>query len=149
MEKDTSNHYLNDLIEFEQELKKNRYYTLQRLDVLIILLSTSGIFFLTTNSASSQSPYLLVISIIAFVCAIILNLISQQLAYLTNNKYIEVIKAKIRDLRYNGIVIETDYHLDSKIAKRLNNITEILNHLSLIILITGIITSLIILLKGF
>lgn len=136
--------YIEQLQDYVETTQKAIDYSIERFDILIISLSTSGLILSIgfvkdiILDFSKVNPILLKITWLLFAAALIMNLVSQVTGYYAN-KF---------DLKVTKDLIRTEKGKESKINvtqaecfhKVLNSSTMLLNAGSLIGLITGIIT---------
>ena len=136
--------YKNNLSAHLIASKENKLYALKRLDIMIVALSSGGIYLgmeLLKMSNEFPSKLLLVISPLIFALAIISNIISQWTGY----------KANVYDSEWTELEIEgcdskkrkksnkqLQNQLDCKII-RYNKLTSFLNGISSFLLIIGIV----------
>lgn len=138
--------HLKDLKEYGLKLEKNCFYTMQRMDILIILLSTSGILILInlTETFYKYQIYnvaILKLCVSLFSASIVLNLLSQSYAYVANENARLINVSKIYDLRFNGIIKEDTYKKKKEIAEKQGQRVTQLNYASLACLLFGMIVS--------
>jgi len=136
--------YVEQLQNYVETIQKSIDYSVERFDILIISLSTSGLILSIgfvkniIRDFSDVNPILLKITWLLFACSLIMNLISQVTGYYAN-KY---------DLKVTRDIIRTEKGKKSKINlkktecyhKVLNFGTMFLNGGSMTCLIAGIIT---------
>lgn len=140
----TDKDYIERLKNYAETTKKSIDYSLERFDILIITLSSSGLLLSIgfvkdiIKDFSKVNPILLKTTWLLFALALITNLVSQVTGYYAN---------KI-DLKITEDIICTEKGKDSKIKMKqmelmqsiFDSCTMILNGGSLISLISGIVT---------
>lgn len=141
--RDKHDRYIDKLekhVEFARDASK---YSSDRFDILIISLSTSALILsigfvknVITN-LNDVDTLLLKASWLFFVIALVSNLISQVTGYYANKIDIKVTKNLIREER--GKSMKGNQVAYERNCKILNIITLLLNALSLLLLITGIV----------
>jgi len=136
--------YIGRLENYVETTQKAVDYSIERFDILIISLSTSGLVLSIgfvkdiINDFSKVNPILLKITWLLFACSLIMNLLSQVTGYFANKL----------DLKITKDIIRTEKGKESKInvkqkecCKRIfNSSTLFLNGGSLFCLISGITT---------
>lgn len=135
--------YIKKLEEHISYTQKAVDYSLERFDILIISLSTSGLILSVgfvkdiIKDFENINPILLKISWLLFALSLIVNLLSQVTGYLANKYEITISKNLIRKERNNKINVNV---AKLEFYKRLFDFkTNFLNILSLLSLITAII----------
>jgi hypothetical protein len=134
--------YLQYLKSHLVKLENNCFYTVQRLDIVIIILATSAILFLTNLIQSlfacqAFRVNTLKVSVSFFVLSIVANLLSQVVSNRVNEKHRVITEKKIADLEYRFKVGE--YGEEDEKANKQNKFVHWLNHGSLLSLIIGIV----------
>ena len=138
--------YLEDLKEHGVKLEKNCFYTMQRMDILIIVLSTSGILLLINLTETLYKYQIFNVAVLKlcisfFIVSIVLNLLSQSFAYTSNDIHRKINDSKIYKLKYEKIIDDSAYAEKRKKASRYGKSVRLLNYLSLISLIVALILS--------
>lgn len=135
--------YINKLENYSEKIQKSIDYSVERFDILIISLSTSGLIvsigfvkdiFKDFESIDTQ---LLKASWLLFTLALIMNLISQITGYYAHKYDLDITNDIIRIK--NGKKSKINKERSNCIMLVLNNSTQILNGLSLLSLISAII----------
>lgn len=135
---------VRSLQKYTETTQKNMQYALERFDVLIISLSSSGMVLSIgfvkdiIPEFSQVNPILLKITWLLFALSLIMNLFSQVSGYYANRI----------DLRVTNDIIRTKQGKESRLnqqqmdkrMKILNSVTILLNTGSLLCLIMGIVT---------
>jgi len=132
--------YLAELNTYLKSVEENKSYSIQRFDIIIIVVLTSSIFLITTLISGMKEPncgtIFLKMSITLFVVSIISNLVSQHFGYMSSNSHFEICKKKIYDLQYHGKV--TMFEEEERIAQKEGVLVGRLNDISLAATIIGI-----------
>jgi len=135
--------YIKKLEEHISYTQKAVDYSLERFDILIISLSTSGLILSIgfvkdiIKDFENINPILLKISWLLFALSLIVNLLSQVTGYLANKYEIKISKNLVR-IERNKVVYDNVSKLEC--YKRIFDFkTNFLNILSLLSLITAII----------
>ena len=143
--------YIKRLEKYVESTQKAIDYSVERFDILIISLSTSGLILsigfvknVITDFSKIDST-LLKISWLLFAVALILNLLSQVTGYYANKFDLEVTKDVIRVEKGKASQISNKGYECWHVF--FNNCTHILNGGSLIGLISGIIVLIVFVLK--
>lgn len=143
--KEIHDRYLSKLEKHIELANESLKYSSDRFDILIISLSSSALV-LTIGFVKDIIPNLdeinaslLKISWLMFLIALVTNLVSQVSGYYANKYDIKVTKNLIRKER--GKLVKGDQDKLDIICSRLNKMTTILNGSSLVLLISGIVTS--------
>lgn len=139
---DNNKYYHDDLIEYLKELRNNKYYTRQRIDTILIVISTSGIFVL--SNLLIQEKYQLIglkASVLFFALAIILNLISQVLSSELHTSIEHIYQKKINDLRYKNEIQEQQYKEKEKRIRKFSIVVIGFNYSSLVLLLSAVVLS--------
>lgn len=139
--------YLEELKIYVDKLEKNCFYTIQRIDILAILLSTSGIILLTnlidTLSKNGIKDFtFLKLAVTLFALTIIINLLSQLFAYLSNYMLMRFYHKKIDKLKEDENYNHKKDSKKTKYATILGHSVSVLNYISIATLIVGIIVAL-------
>lgn len=138
---------LEGYIEIQKQNTENMTYSMQRLDLLIISLSGAGVYSTMELSKFLAEQHFCHIAIsnfqfpaLAYISAIIANLLSQYTGYKSNDFDFQHCNEKIKaNKRKQG---STDWLKILKLDKKsyiFDKITHILNFLSLLLLIAGMI----------
>lgn len=136
--------YINSLQKHADSTQIKMKYALERFDILIISLSSSGMVLSIgfvkdiISDFSKVNPILLKMTWLLFALSLIMNLFSQVTGYYANRL----------DLRVTNNIIRTEQGKDSRLdtqqldkrKKQINLVTFSLNAGSLFCLITGIVT---------
>jgi len=145
MENETQkDRYIRKLEEHIIHSKSSTIYSSNRIDILIITISTTAL--VTTigfsktilNEEINIDVELLKCSWLLFVISIVVNLLSQQSSYHSHKYDIMVTNNLIRTARGKNII--GDEVRQGRLCNTLNSITEGLNLTSLLSLIIGLIT---------
>jgi hypothetical protein len=140
---DKYNRRISKLEEHQERTRKSAQYSSDRFDILIISLSTFAIVltasFLKTKDLNFSCLAKVVIkySLAMFSTALISNLMSQVTGYFANKYEIEITTNLIRKLR--GKLEKGNQKCKEKTATVLDTTTLLLNALSILSLIIGII----------
>jgi hypothetical protein len=139
--------YINQLQDYVKTTEKAMDYSIERFDILIISLSTSGLILSIgfvkdiIKDFSKVNPILLKTTWLLFACSLIMNLVSQVTGYYAHKFDLKVTKDILRTEKGKESIINIKrnecYH------KILNFSTITLNGGSLACLIAGIITMII------
>ncbi|MDD3356735.1 MAG: hypothetical protein PHP72_07470 [Dysgonamonadaceae bacterium] len=144
MTKKNNLEYIEQLQNYIETTQKAVHYSIERFDILIISLSTSGLiisigFFKDIiKDYSKLNPLFLKITWWLFAFALIMNLVSQVTGYFANTYDLKVTKDLIRTEKGKKSFINVNR--TECLHKTFNLFTILLNVGSLIGLITGIIT---------
>ena len=151
-EKEIDEKYIDQLQRYAETTQKAIDYSIERFDILIISLSTSGLILSIgfvkdiIKNFNKINPNLLKITWLLFACALIMNLVSQVTGYYAHKFDLDVTKDTIRTEKGKASKINVKrtecYH------KICNLSTLFLNGVSLICLIAGIITLIIFISKN-
>jgi len=142
--KDIHDRYLSKLEKHVEFAKGSSKYSSDRFDILIISLATSllilsiGFVKDVIPNFSNINTVILKISWLLFLIALVSNLISQVTGYYANKYDIKVTTNLIREER--GKLMKGDQKILESACSCLNRTTLILNGLSLLCLISGIVT---------
>lgn len=136
-----ADYQIQDIAEYLQQLHKGRYYSIQRFDILIVLLATSGIYFIATSSGleSQRGSCSFSFAIVLFVISIVVNLISQWLGYLANNACIKLYQKQYVEIRSTGKIDRDKYKPELQSDKQRTKTVHFLNALSLFSLLLAIV----------
>lgn len=141
---DPNEKYIERLTKYAETTQKAIDYSVERFDILIISLSSSGMVLSIgfvkdiIPDFSQVNPILLKITWLLFALSLILNLLSQVSGYYANSL----------DLKITNDIIRTKRGKESRINQEkmegrmhvINSVTMFLNGASLIGLLTGIVT---------
>jgi hypothetical protein len=136
--------YIERLQSYVETTQKAVDYSIERFDILIISLSTSGLILSIgfvkdiIKDFSTVNPVLLKITWLLFATSLIMNLVSQVTGYYANKLDLKVTKDLIRTEK--GKESKINVERTECFHKTFNSFTMILNAVSLIGLITGIVT---------
>ena len=136
--------YIEQLQTYVETTQKAVDYSVERFDILIISLSTSGLILSIgfvkdiIKDFSKVDPILLKITWLLFASSLIMNLLSQVTGYYANKMDLKVTKDLIRTEK--GEESKINVNRTECFHKIFNSFTIVLNAGSLIGLITGIIT---------
>ena len=141
---------IKKLEDYIVNIDKRIDYSLERFDILIISLSSSGLAFsigfvkdiienLNKGNSIEINFMLLETTWLLFACSLIFNLISQVTGYYANKQDLIITREIIKNEKKSGSN-EVSPVPDESLLKILNSGTVILNGGSLLLLIAGIIT---------
>lgn len=136
--------YIEQLQNYVEKTQKAVDYSIEKFDILIISLSTSGLVLSIgfvkdiINDFSKVNPILLKLTWLLFACSLIMNLLSQVTGYFANKLDVKITKDIIRTEKGK----ESKINVERKECRKkiINTCTSFLNWGSLLCLITGIIT---------
>lgn len=138
-EKEKDEKYVIALKEYILKAENRVKYSIERFDVLIITLSSGGLILCISlySNFKEADKYLVGLSWMFFSAALIINLLSQISGYFSNKLDIKCVNNIIdefeeREISGNPKFLETIHRI-------CNKTTDILNLLSFISLVTGII----------
>jgi hypothetical protein len=107
--------YLEKLKEYQKHVDDTKAYSIQRFDIIIILVSTSGIYVILNFIDSILQAktklhcfsvelvlFFLKLSVNLFIIGIVSNLISQRVAWQSSALHRNITERKIFDLEYKG-----------------------------------------------
>ncbi|WP_125719920.1 hypothetical protein [Flavobacterium ustbae] len=130
------------------------FYSIQRIDLLIISICGAGIYvcletikYLASTKTICECLYLIKFSAFFFLIGIILNLISQQFGYKANQQSylmydceIEIEETKTQSNRDELMAkLECDKNNYDKESERFSNLTTTLNYTSMVFMFLGLI----------
>jgi hypothetical protein len=147
-EKELSDHdilYLDELKEYLVKLEQTKLYSIQRFDIIVLVISTSGIFLLINliGTLHKELPecvlIFLKISISVFALSIVSNLASQKFAYFSSENHRKICEEKIYNLKYKSE--RSKHKKEEKRAEYQSRLVYILNVISLVSLVVAIIIS--------
>lgn len=125
--------------------KENTLYSSRRMDLLIISLSSAGIYIILNtfkevkkNSFEIENDLILKIGGLFFLFAIMLNFLSQQTAYYANKFEEEFINLKLEEIKGEKINQCESKKIDKKVSL-FDKSTGILNFMSIILMFIGLI----------
>lgn len=127
-----------ELLKYRDLVVQNMNYSVQRIDILIIALCTSGIILCLTTMEDNKDVQELKIAILFFTISIAINLLSQFVGYYANRKLVMIYNQKVVDYKSDPESFnEDDYEEDSEGAYKLGSVVHYLNILSFICLLVG------------
>ena len=125
--------------------RQNKFYAVQRIDLLIIAISSTGIFislkaFVADIAHKSYSDYYIFVAeaILFFIASIVYNFISQRTSYLANGFEIKWTIHEIRHLENRDDYNKQIHTSSNKKSKYYNDLTLGFNKLSIWSMYTGI-----------
>lgn len=125
--------------------KERTNYSIRRIDLLIISISGGGIYVIfetlrefKTGNVQIENPNILLVSGLALLFAIILNLFSQYTGYYSNNYEERYINLELSKIEGNKIDECEQENIDKKV-NFYNKLTDFFNTSSLLLMILGII----------
>lgn len=124
---------LNDQIEKTQE---REFYSIKRIDLLIISISSFGIL-LITQLDSEKGLTIQNLSAVSFACAVIINFLSQWFGYYANRNETKWAQEEIKVFESGDTATDDLKKFDSK-SKKYNRNTNRANIISTIALFLGI-----------
>ncbi len=142
--KDTAEKNIERLTKYAETTQKAIDYSVERFDLLIVSLSSSGLVLSIgfvkdiIPEFSQVNPILLKITWLLFALSLIMNLISQVSGYYANSLDLKITNDIIRTKKGKDSKLDQE-KLDSRM-KIINSTTIFLNGASLLSLLTGIIT---------
>ena len=134
--------YIGNLEKHIDRSQKSADYSIQRFDILIILVASGALvfsadYFNNNNILPDTDTILLRVSWISFGIAIILNLVSQLSGYYANKEEVRISRNLIR-LERNKKPKGNQKIMESR-KRKLNFYTSLFNFSSLMLLVFGII----------
>lgn len=142
--------YIKSLEKHADNLRANKFYSMQRIDLLIISVSGAGIYgSMEIMKYVAGSKYLSCIQIqhfnnyfkipgVLFILAIIINFISQWLAYYESAHGLQSTLDDIYAREHNVDKTNEIKASDARVAE-LNKLTKFTNHTSTVLMILGLI----------
>lgn len=125
--------------------KERTNYSIRRIDLLIISISGGGIYVIfetlrefKTGNVQIENPNILLVSGLALLFAIMLNLFSQYTGYYSNNYEEKYINLELSKIEGNKIDECEQENIDKKV-NFYNKLTDFFNTSSLLLMILGII----------
>ncbi|HLN74488.1 MAG TPA: hypothetical protein VK205_14445 [Prolixibacteraceae bacterium] len=142
--------YIKELENYMVSIDKRIDYSVERFDILIISLSSSGLAFsigfvkdiienLNKGNPIEINFFLLETTWLLFACSLVFNLISQVTGYYANKQDLIITRKIIKNEKKKGSK-EVSLPPDESLLKLLSSATMFLNGGSLLLLIAGIIT---------
>ena len=135
--------YIGQLQNYVDSIQKAMDYSIERFDILIISLSTSGLILSIgfvkdiIKDFTKVNPILLKVTWLLFASSLVMNLISQVTGYYANKFDLKVTRDLIRTEK--GKKSKINVRRTDFFHKTLNSGTMLLNGCSLVSLISGII----------
>jgi len=133
-----------ELLKYRELVTQNMSYSIQRIDILIIALCTSGIVLIVSSIKPDLTTSIyLIFSLLFFLLSIVVNLTSQFLGYWSNKILMEVYNEKVIDYKndpskYN----DEDYETKSNRGYSIGKFVHRFNIGSFILFIVGAFTCL-------
>jgi len=147
MKKNTKN-YKNRIQNHNQSSNENRLYALKRIDVILMILASGGIYIvfeilkLTSINPSKEGNFYLVISSSIFLTSIATNLIALWSGYFANKYEVEWCELEIEKLKSEKKGIELNLKEQKKLDKLVSiftMVTSVFNGFSTLLLLAGMI----------
>ena len=120
-------------------------YSIRRMDLLIISICGAGIYIIfetlrefKTGKIPLENSNLLLICGLCFLVAIILNFISQKTGYYSNNNEERYIYLELDKIKGKKIDVCEQEAID-RVVQKFNKITDILNIVSITLMLIGLI----------
>jgi hypothetical protein len=129
-----------ELTDYRKLAIEGMTYSIQRIDILIIALCTSGIFLDVTEMLKKPDSVALKVSLSLYVGSIVVNLISQFFGYYANRKLVQVYDRKVLDYKSDPKSFDDkNYEEDENSAHGYGDYVQGLNISSFVFLVLGMI----------
>lgn len=132
-----SNSYRKELEEYLKVLRKNKFYSAKRLDILVILISTSGILLITTVIKNKLESIGLMVGLALFALSIVINILTQILSMESHSLMEKIYTQKLS----NQNSFNEPKSGKEKVVELLNSIIIGFNYVGYLFLILGILIS--------
>ena len=140
--------FIEDLKDYRDVNRKNLSYSVQRLDILVVSLSTTSIVlvvsylrWLIDSPIDKTLPGILgVVSIIFFAVSLLLNFASQFTSYKSHKIELEITKFKLYKMSYFGNYDEAEYSELEKNSDCHDKLTQVYSTISRIGLFVGVLS---------
>ncbi len=132
-----SKRYRKELERYLKVLRKNKFYSAKRLDILVILISTSGILLITTVIKNDLKPMGLMVGLTLFALSIVINIITQVLSMESHSLMEKIYNQKLGDKNS----FNEPKSRKERVVDLLNSIIIGFNYVGYIFLIFGILIS--------
>jgi hypothetical protein len=137
---DSKKSYHDDLVEYVKQVRANKHYSHQRLDIIIVVISTSGIFLIANVLLTPNFQNLgLKISLTLFAFSIAFNVIGQIISSESHAMIEEIYSKKIEEFKMNESINEQAFERKEKTTRTLGLFVQVFNYASFVCVITGII----------
>jgi hypothetical protein len=111
MDENVRKQYISEIEAHIIELKSIKSHSLNRLEVIVTLVATTGIFLITTLiNQEGISKIDLKMCVLLFCVSIMFNVLNHFISARCNSNIEGLFKQKLHDLRYNGDVNERYYN---------------------------------------
>jgi len=133
-----------ELVNYREQLANNMNYSIQRIDILIIALCTSGIVLATTTMSKGDGIFTeMKWALLFFSLSIFVNLISQFVGYHVSRSLLNVYNQKVVDYKSNPETFkESDYENQSNKAHSFTPVIHTMNIISFLLLVSGMVSCL-------
>lgn len=143
-----TDNFIEDLKDYREVNRKNLSYSVQRLDILVVSLSTTSIVLIVSylkwlidSPIDKTLPGILgVVSIIFFAISLLLNFASQFTSYKTHKIELEITKSKLYHMSYFGDYADSEYLELEKKSDFQDKLTQIFSMISRTGLFAGVLT---------
>ena len=134
---------LEELVKYRDISKDGMEYSIKRIDILIIVLSSSGIYLIVTELKKHSSDTILLIAVYLFATSIIFNLLSQFISYKMMKGITKLYNDKINAYLDNPQTFDESIYKETEDNHKNSNAwVEAINYTSFILLTLGILSSL-------